>query len=92
MEHLLDTETAAAWLTAHGVTRSPKTLRKLRCTGGGPRYWALNNKPYYTEADLVAWIEERLSGPMSSTSDMMTTAVLVVVVLLLRLFPVGVIA
>lgn len=48
---LFDTLSAAEWLTNHGVRHSPNTLRKLRCTGGGPAYWTLNGKPYYTEGD-----------------------------------------
>jgi hypothetical protein len=45
MESLLDTATAAQWLTEHGIRRSPLTLRKLRCLGGGPTYRLLNGKP-----------------------------------------------
>ena len=66
---LLDSAAAAKWLTAHGVHRTAATLRKLRCIGGGPRYRSLNGRPYYTANDLVAWIEERLSAPMGSTSE-----------------------
>jgi hypothetical protein len=69
MESLFDTATAAQWLTAHGVRRSPLTLRKLRCLGGGPSYRLLNGKPYYTEDELVAWVEERLSAPQNSSSE-----------------------
>jgi hypothetical protein len=66
---LFDTVSAAEWLTEHGVRRSPNTLRKLRCTGGGPAYRTLNGKPYYTEGDLADWIRSRLSGPIQSTSE-----------------------
>ena len=69
MEHLLDTVAAADWLNQHGVRRSPATLRKLRCLGGGPRYRTLNTRPYYTEADLIAWVESRLTAPVGSTSE-----------------------
>jgi len=69
MEPLLDTVAAAQWLTAHGVKRTPTTLRKLRCCGGGPAYRSFNGRPYYTERDLDAWIEERLSPPVGSTSE-----------------------
>jgi hypothetical protein len=69
MEHLLDTMAAAEWLSSHGIRRSPLTLRKLRCLGGGPRYRTFNGKPYYTEPDLAVWIEERLSAPLGSTSE-----------------------
>lgn len=66
---LLDTAAAAQWLTDHGVRRTPKTLRKLRCTGGGPRYRHLNRRSYYTADDLAAWIEARLSPPRRSSSE-----------------------
>jgi hypothetical protein len=69
MESLFDTTAAAQWLTAHGVRRSPLTLRKRRCLGGGPRYRILNSKPFYTKDDLAAWVEERLSPPRHSSSD-----------------------
>jgi hypothetical protein len=69
MEHLLDTATAAQWLTAHGVRRTPATMRKLRCIGGGPRYQLLNQRPYYTATDLAAWIASRLSTPRGSSSE-----------------------
>jgi hypothetical protein len=69
MDPLLDTVAAADWLDRHGVRRSPATLRKLRCLGGGPRYRKLNSRPYYTEPDLIAWVEERLSVPVGSTSE-----------------------
>jgi hypothetical protein len=74
MDPLLDTTTAARRLTELGVRRTPKTLRKLRCTGGGPRYRLLNGKPYYTEPDLTAWIEERLSPPRCNSSEGATLA------------------
>ena len=70
MESLLDSAAAAQWLTTRGVKRSPATLRKLRCLGGGPIYRLLNGKPYYTGPDLVAWIEERLSAPLHNSSEL----------------------
>jgi hypothetical protein len=69
MQRLRDTVAAAAYLRDRGVKRSPATLRKLRCTGGGPRFRRLNGKPYYTEPDLDDWIEERLTAPIGSTSE-----------------------
>jgi hypothetical protein len=45
MERLLDTAAAVRRLTELGVRRTPKTLRKLRCIGGGPRYRTFNGKP-----------------------------------------------
>ncbi|MGH7053819.1 MAG: hypothetical protein ACREE4_00270 [Stellaceae bacterium] len=68
MERLLDTEAASQRLAEKGISRTPKTLRKLRCTGGGPKFVRLNGKPYYTDPLLNEWIEERLSAPRGSTS------------------------
>jgi hypothetical protein len=51
------------------VRRSPATLRKLRCVGGGPRFRRLSGKPYYVASDLEAWIEQQLSEPFASSSE-----------------------
>jgi hypothetical protein len=69
MEPLLDTEAAAKALANLGVSRSPKTLRKLRCVGGGPRFRRLGAKPVYRRSDLEAWIEGRLSEPAASNAE-----------------------
>ena len=67
---LLDTAAAAHWLSDHGIRRSPATLRKLRCLGGGPQFRRFaGGKPYYTQSDLGAWIEAHLSRPLGSTSE-----------------------
>jgi hypothetical protein len=68
MQPLLTTERAAEKLTALGVKRTPATLRKLRCIGGGPPYRIFNGRPYYTEEELVAWIEKGLSQPRLNSS------------------------
>ena len=69
MDRLYETEAASQWLNERGIRRSPKTLRKLRCVGGGPRFRYLNGKPYYAETDMVDWVEEGLSGPFGTTSE-----------------------
>jgi len=68
MQPLVDTEGAAEKLTELGVKRTPATLRKLRCIGGGPPYRIFSGRPYYTEGDLVAWIEGGLSEPRRNSS------------------------
>lgn len=50
----LDTKEAAAYL---GL--SPKTLVKMRVTGGGPRYAKVGRRVIYDVADLDSWIEKR---------------------------------
>ena len=69
MEKLLDTTAAAMALADLGVPRSPATLRKLRCVGGGPNFRRLGAKPVYRLADLEAWIEERLSEPAANNAE-----------------------
>jgi len=69
MDLLFDTGAASHWLRGHGVRRAPATLRKLRCIGGGPLYRLFNGRPYYTEQDLVDWVEARLSTPRGNTSE-----------------------
>jgi hypothetical protein len=69
LDRLYETEAASQWLNERGIRRSPKTLRKLRCVGGGPRFRYLNRKPYYTEPDLVDWVENGLTERFSSTSE-----------------------
>jgi excisionase family DNA binding protein len=61
MHHLLSTEQAA---THCGL--SPKTLEKLRITGGGPSFVKLGRSVRYDLSDLDAWIA---SNRRASTSD-----------------------
>jgi hypothetical protein len=69
MERLFDSDAASRWLADHGISRSPKTLRKLRCTGGGPRFRYFGNKPVYDEAALIEWVRARLSEPVENSSE-----------------------
>ena len=59
---------ASDWLTERGYKIAVATLAKLACIGGGPLYWSFGRKPLYRAADLLAWAEERTSGPRRSTS------------------------
>lgn len=61
MQHLLSTEQAAA-----RCGLSPRTLEKVRITGGGPRFVKLGRSVRYDVADLDAWIA---SNRRASTSD-----------------------
>jgi hypothetical protein len=69
MEPLLDTFAASQWLAEYGISRSPKTLRKLRCVGGGPRFRRLNSRPFYTAPDLEQWVESLLSEPATTNAE-----------------------
>lgn len=55
---------------AHGLTVAKRTLDKLRSVGGGPRFQKFNRSALYHRDDLDAWALEKLSPPMTSTSDM----------------------
>jgi hypothetical protein len=46
-----------------------RSLAKLRVLGGGPNYHTVGRLILYTEADLLARAESRLTGPHRSTSD-----------------------
>ena len=61
MENLLNEDQAAT-----RACLSKRTLQKLRCVGGGPRFIRLGRAVRYDPADLDAWID---AGRRRSTSD-----------------------
>ena len=65
-------EEAAAYIQDRGLQVSKNTLQKYATTGGGPLYRRFGNKSVYTAADLDAWIEQKLSAPKRSTSEVLT--------------------
>jgi hypothetical protein len=69
MERFYDTDAASGWLKERGISRRPKTLRKLRCVGGGPRFRRLNGRPFYTVPDLEQWVESLLSAPATTNAE-----------------------
>jgi hypothetical protein len=48
---------------------SRRTLAKLRCVGGGPRFHKIGRLIVYTEADLIKWANSKISAPLASTSE-----------------------
>lgn len=54
--------------TRYGLPAAKSTLGKLASLGGGPTYRLFCGRAVYTEADLDAWVEKKLSGPRQSTS------------------------
>lgn len=61
---------ASIYLEAvHGLTVAKATLEKLRSVGGGPRFQKFNRSALYHRDDLDAWAQEKLSPPLTSTSD-----------------------
>lgn len=59
---------AADYVTRMGAQTSKNTLQKFATVGGGPVYRRFGKRALYTRADLDAWIAERMSAPMRSTS------------------------
>ncbi|TCP87290.1 AlpA family transcriptional regulator [Rhizobium sp. PP-CC-2G-626] len=55
---------------AHHLGLSKSTLDKLRCFGGGPRYYKLGRAVVYEVTDLDAWKAERArSSTWSAAND-----------------------
>jgi hypothetical protein len=67
--HYRDRREAADYLTERGFKTSWRTLQKLACVGGGPRYYIFGNRALYTDDDLDAYAEGKLSAPRHSTSE-----------------------
>jgi hypothetical protein len=65
----LDQEQASKYLEEKGLTIAPKTLGKLRVTGGGPAYRKFGRKPVYDPPDLDAWVDHKLGPARHSTSE-----------------------
>jgi CRP-like cAMP-binding protein len=71
VEKLRTTHEAAAFLAEHNSpVKTTSTLESLRTRGGGPAFRKLGRAVRYTEADLVAWLEEIMSRPLHSTSEL----------------------
>ena len=64
----LNTREAAAHIRDKGLPCSPNTLTKLRCVGGGPKFFSFGRRKIYTELTLDNWVEDRLSGPKPNTA------------------------
>ncbi|CCG41812.1 helix-turn-helix transcriptional regulator [Magnetospirillum molischianum] len=65
----LDRPGAADYIKAKGLPISAGTLRKYATVGGGPRFQKFGRRVVYNPSDLDAWVDGRLTGPLSSTSD-----------------------
>jgi hypothetical protein len=66
--HFLDRREAAAYLSAHGLRTSWRTLQKQATVGGGPPYRLLGSRAVYTPPDLDHHITSKLSELRFSTS------------------------
>jgi hypothetical protein len=65
----LDQDQASEYLAAKGLRIAPRTLGKLRVTGGGPAYRKFGRKPIYDAPDLDTWADRKLGAPLRSTSE-----------------------
>jgi len=60
MSNLLNQSEAASFLRL-----SERTLERLRCTGGGPKFCKLGRRVLYLQSDLDAWVAARIVGSTS---------------------------
>jgi hypothetical protein len=66
----LDRREASQYLLEkYGIRRSPNTLAKLACIGGGPVFCKVNRAVLYQPPWLDTYAAEITSGPMRSTSE-----------------------
>lgn len=68
-ETYLSRKEASRFLASFGLFIAPSTLAKYATVGGGPKFRRFGRQVKYLPADLVAWAETRLSGPVQSTSE-----------------------
>jgi hypothetical protein len=62
-------------LEQHGIRRSPNTLAKLACVGGGPAFRKVGNKAViYDPPTLDTYAAAITSPPMLSTSQLCEVA------------------
>jgi hypothetical protein len=65
---------ASDFLKSLGIPRSPQTMRKDRCVGGGPKFVRFGAQIFYRADWLQEWVLTRMSPPMTSTSQAAETA------------------
>jgi hypothetical protein len=71
----LDRREASEYLfDKHGIRRSPGTLAKLACVGGGPAFRKVNRAVIYDPPALDTYAAAITSAPMLSTSHLCEVA------------------
>lgn len=65
----LNRKGAARFFYDRGVPTSAATLEKLASVGGGPAMRKFGRRVLYEPEALEAWIDEKLTAPRRSTSD-----------------------
>jgi hypothetical protein len=69
-EKLHTTPEAAAFLAErNSPVKTTSTLEAMRTRGGGPAFRRLGRAVRYAECDLLAWLEQIMSGPLHSTTE-----------------------
>jgi hypothetical protein len=63
-----DTAGASRFCGERGLPVASTTLNKLRCVGGGPRFFRFGRKVAYSEPALLNWLSGRLGPEVASTS------------------------
>ncbi len=67
-KRFLDRKQAAAYLCGRGLAVSKNTLDKMATVGGGPMYQKFGIRCVYTTENLDAWVDQKLTPLMKSTS------------------------
>lgn len=65
----LDRREQSEYLARKGLRRSPKTLAKLACIGGGPKFVKFGQRALSTPEWLDEWAQSLISAPANSTSE-----------------------
>jgi hypothetical protein len=60
---------ARAYLLEQGVPVGTNALANLAVTGEGPRFRYWGRHPVYTEDDLDAWVQQKLSQPVRAPTE-----------------------
>ncbi|MFT7569459.1 MAG: hypothetical protein ACI9JL_000478 [Paracoccaceae bacterium] len=68
-ENLIRKDASEYLLRVHGVSRKPKTLAKLACVGGGPKFRKDGRFPLYPVIELDAYARTKLGELVSSNAE-----------------------
>ena len=64
----LTTKEASQFISENFFPCAPKTLAKLRCCGGSPKFRKAGTKRIiYFLDDLITWAESKISKPLANT-------------------------
>ena len=65
---------ATAFIRERGIPIGVNRLASLASEGRGPRYFIVNGRALYREADLTAWIDEQMRDARRRSRDDVTAA------------------